>query len=74
MIKLNNILPLSMLSKDELRQREHQIQNEIHDIIREHGSHCEAYWNKRVSLNEVQAALYSRFNTVGEEMTKGARS
>ena len=73
-MSVTDFIPLRLLSKDQLKQREHDIQHEIHEIIREHGSSCEAYWNKRLDLNEVQDLLYNRFNTVGEEMTKGARS
>jgi hypothetical protein len=29
---------------------------------------------KRDELDEVQNALYKRFNSVGEELTRGARS
>ena len=73
-MSVTDFIPLRLLSKDQLKQRERDIQAAIHELIANKQGHTEACWNKRLALNDVQDLLYNRFNTVGEEMTKGARS
>jgi hypothetical protein len=60
------------LTVPELKQRELQLQKDIAQLIRTGSS--QEYRVKRDELDEVQNALYKRFNSVGEELTRGARS
>lgn len=57
MILFKNLLPLSMLSKNELRIRERKALDEMYDAMRSAGPHSEAYWNKKLAVVKIQSAI-----------------
>ena len=54
---LKKLLPLSMLSKEELQQEERKALDLMYDAMRTAGPHSEVYWNKKLTVQKVQQAI-----------------